>query len=386
MNLMKLSSRLAIAVLVLALVLPAFAQKGCMKGGPANPWEKIDYSKTLLTQDQVKSMDVETLSLVRGIIFGRHGRVFKEMDIQNFLSSRPWYKANPNFSNKMLNDTERQNLDLVRGGEAASHDLLAPGDLRFWEDKKIDPEKVVQDLTSIHIMKAEIEAIHGRAFASEPALQAYFEDRYWYKPDPHYKTSALKETERANLKTLDDLEKKRRGTEIGPGDMLAYSTQPLPDGSLEKLTLYDLRLMRNEFYAIHGYKFKTQWLSDYFSAQDWYQPRDKVVLSDIEKANVAKILQRENQIHQNLSKASLSPDDLSGLFVEDLTKLGNEIYARHGRKFKQKWLQNYFASLPWYKPNPDYSDSLLTNLERENLKTIAAAEKDARSQFDKEEG
>lgn len=44
------------------------------------------------------------------------------------------------------------------------------------------------------------------------------------------------------------------------------------NGTLEKETLSELRLMRNEIYARHGKIFKSKDLQGYFSNQPWYQP------------------------------------------------------------------------------------------------------------------
>ena len=55
--------------------------------------------------------------------------------------------------------------------------------------------------------------------------------------------------------------------------------------------------------------------------------------------------------------------------------LRNEIYARHGRIFKDKALQSYFAGMPWYKPNPAFNESMLTALEKKNAQAILDHEK-----------
>ncbi len=60
----------------------------------------------------------QDLKLLRGIIFGRHGRVFKDNEIKVYLEEQSWYKPNPDFKNSMLNDIERRNLDLIRIAEA----------------------------------------------------------------------------------------------------------------------------------------------------------------------------------------------------------------------------------------------------------------------------
>lgn len=56
----------------------------------------------------------------------------------------------------------------------------------------------------------------------------------------------------------------------------------------------------------------------------------------------------------------------------------NEIYARHGRQFTNEYLQNYFDSCSWYEGSispEDFSEEMLSQVERDNLEIIVAAEK-----------
>src|ERR1044071_8719187 len=78
----------------------------------------LDFGKTSLKQAQVQKLDIYDLKMLRGVIFGRHGRVFKDGEIKGYLEQETWYKPNPDFQNSMLNDTERRNLDLIRIAEA----------------------------------------------------------------------------------------------------------------------------------------------------------------------------------------------------------------------------------------------------------------------------
>jgi len=58
----------------------------------------------------------------------------------------------------------------------------------------------------------------------------------------------------------------------------------------------------------------------------------------------------------------------------------NEIYARHGRKFTDPSLRDYFTSKPWYTPTVDsnkFTDDMLNAVEKQNVKTIAEVEKRA---------
>lgn len=63
----------------------------------------------------------------------------------------------------------------------------------------------------------------------------------------------------------------------------------------------------------------------------------------------------------------LTYDDIAGLSQKELRLARNEIYARHGYIFNSKDLQNYFSSQSWYSPNPNYSDSDLSAIEKANV-------------------
>lgn len=69
-------------------------------------------------------MDAADLSLLRGVVFGRRGRVFKERFVQDYLVKQAWYKPNANFDNKVLTQTERRNIDAIREVEAAKHEMI----------------------------------------------------------------------------------------------------------------------------------------------------------------------------------------------------------------------------------------------------------------------
>ncbi len=70
----------------------------------------------------------------------------------------------------------------------------------------------------------------------------------------------------------------------------------------------------------------------------------------------------------------LNDNDLTGLVNEELRRLRNSVYARHGRTFDAPELQRYFDSRPWYKPRSDYNDARLTATDRANIKLIQDTE------------
>ncbi|MDQ3020627.1 MAG: YARHG domain-containing protein [Bacteroidota bacterium] len=67
------------------------------------------------------------------------------------------------------------------------------------------------------------------------------------------------------------------------------SSRYLTDSDLKDLSTEELKILRNEIYARHGYIFKTADMKTYFSGKSWYHPQYEIVtdnmLSGIEKAN-----------------------------------------------------------------------------------------------------
>ena len=78
-----------------------------------------------------------------------------------------------------------------------------------------------------------------------------------------------------------------------------FSYRLITKGFLDKYTLKDLRIIRNEIFADYGYIFKSEDLRKYFSKEEWYHPSSEKVsdkLTDIEKMNIALILEREEEL------------------------------------------------------------------------------------------
>lgn len=397
-----------LAFFVSALCLNVFAQTGQpdeyvlvrWKKFAAQKWEKVDFKKTLISKKQIAAMDkeppdefddqVSELALLRGVVFGKRGRIFKDRNIQGFLDRQRWYKPNPDFSNSVLTKTERQNLDLIRLAEAERHLFVEQGDMRLWEGKKIPEDKLdFQTPAGWRILIAEVEAIHGKRFDSEPWLQKYFEERYWYEPKADYSPAVLTEFDRENIELFAKKRSEGRNLAVWVGDMDKFQNSPLTLEMLDGLTLSELRLIRNEFFARNGYKFSYPGISQHFEWREWYTPltdQSKVKLNDIEKQNVILIEQREKEMRGRLATDAITEEMLEGMFIEDLRVLRNELFARRGRVFKDPELQKYFSSQAWYKPDPEFKDDMLGTLEIKNLAVIKQAEELAMSKFDAFEG
>ena len=363
------------------LALLAFVSIPAVAQDPMDALKELDFSKTSLKQAQVQKLSPEDLKLLRGIIFGRHGRVFKDNDIKVYLEEQSWYKPNPEFKNSHAQRRRAPNLDLIRIAEAAKHESIQPGDMRYWRDRQITARKLGKHSgAEWKVLLAEVEAIHGKRFDDEPWLQQYFEERYWYFPNDKYDAKKLSAIERKNLEILSGAQKRQRKVALLPGDMQFFENKTISEQMLHGLSLHELRLLRNEVYARHGRMFRAEWLQQYFFFQPWYTPDENFKdeeLSGNDKLNVETIVKYENKIHQELSTKPITRALLDGLFLEDASQMRQEIYARHGKVFKEPWLQKYFSSFDWYKADPNFTDASLSEVEKKNIATIAAYEKSA---------
>lgn len=381
--------RISLAVFLL-LVVQAASVLSVRAQDSVKALESFDFAKQMLQPKQLADLEAWELELLRGVVFGRHGRIFKDPQIKNYLAERAWYKPDPQFKNSVLNDIEHKNLDLIRIAEAEKHDQIQPGDMRYWQARLIPKDKLGEhSAAEWRILRAEIEAIHGRRFDDQPWMQEYFTERYWYEPSDNYDAKQLSDIERRNIAAIDAAQKKQRQVGVSPGDMALFQTTPVSEELLRGLGLYELRLLRNEVYARRGRNFQTAWLAQYFYGQSWYEPSESFSdadLTGVEKQNVETIVRYENRLKEELSTKPVSQKLLDGLFLEDARKLRHEILARHGKVFKDKWLQTYFTSFPWYKPDPKFKETSLNAVEKRNVAAILAYEKKATSVLDAIEG
>ncbi|MBQ9157145.1 MAG: YARHG domain-containing protein [Eubacterium sp.] len=74
----------------------------------------------------------------------------------------------------------------------------------------------------------------------------------------------------------------------------------------------------------------------------------------------------------------LAVSDISYLSKKELRLARNEIYARHGRRFKDSELQNYFDSQSWYRGTVSadaFNEGVLNTYEKKNAELILGYEK-----------
>lgn len=85
----------------------------------------------------------------------------------------------------------------------------------------------------------------------------------------------------------------------------------------------------------------------------------------------------QQYICPNSDRKKLTKKEILSLSSEERRLARNEIYARHGRRFADGELQNYFDQMDWYEGTiepEDFSESLLSKIEKKNVKLLSKYE------------
>jgi len=168
----------------------------------------------------------------------------------------------------------------------------------------------------------------------------------------------------------------------------------LSDSDLAGKSNWELDVMRNTIFARYGRRFGRRDLQDYFDRQSWYRPRSdfqESMMSGLDKRNAAHIASYQAGERQASNSYSppprpsyssapsynyqLSASDLAGKSGWELDIMRNTIFAKYGRIFRRRDLQEYFDRQPWYRRNSSFRESWLTGTEKRNAVLIANYQK-----------
>lgn len=72
----------------------------------------------------------------------------------------------------------------------------------------------------------------------------------------------------------------------------------------------------------------------------------------------------------------LKLSDLDDLSPRDLKLLRNTIFARKGRPFETPLVKGHFKTVEWYVPDAKYTDALLNDVDKKNVKLIQSLERE----------
>ena len=97
---------------------------------------------------------------------------------------------------------------------------------------------------------------------------------------------------------------------------------------------------------------------------------DSIVEEVLPESVTVEIERKQTSISSVLSTRLLTEDDLRGMSKHELMLLRNEIFARHGRKFKTREIREYFLTKDWYNPQYEEVTHLLNRIELKNVEFI----------------
>ncbi|MCQ2584700.1 MAG: YARHG domain-containing protein [Treponema sp.] len=71
-----------------------------------------------LTAKDLLDLDKAQLRLMRNAVYARHGRTFKSVDLQSLWNCYTWYKQNDEYSDELLNEVDKYNIELIQKYES----------------------------------------------------------------------------------------------------------------------------------------------------------------------------------------------------------------------------------------------------------------------------
>ncbi len=136
--------------------------------------------------------------------------------------------------------------------------------------------------------------LHAREPGNHPEDGSFV---FVYRPDTRRLTGAWTPNNRGLAAKSFDLPRRVYRYDPKAGSYPQSSTRSLKVADVENRRPEELRIMRNEIYARHGYSFRLKDMRSYFDGQDWYMPVSIDVtakLTPVEQKNEKLIKTYEN--------------------------------------------------------------------------------------------
>ena len=117
------------------------------------------------------------------------------------------------------------------------------------------------------------------------------------------------------------------------------------------------------------YKKRTEGMKDNVTSDENAEDLNDYDNSNLYDDDYSGNSQKNKYLLPDSAKRKLKKSDLVGLSKKELRIARNEIYARHGSRFNDKDLQEYFESQAWYEgtvPADEFSEDVLSSIEKKN--------------------
>lgn len=112
-----------------------------------------------------------------------------------------------------------------------------------------------------------------------------------------------------------------------------------------------------------------------------YSDGEVIIVEQAERLKDDEFQQEEytaEYILEDSDQRYITDEEIADLDQTELSYARNEIYARHGRRFKDESLQEYFDSKSWYQGTispDDFTEDMLSELEKDNVEKIRDLER-----------
>ena len=134
-----------------------------------------------------------------------------------------------------------------------------------------------------------------------------------------------------------------------PGTYPEGSTRLLSEEELENYDADELRIMRNEIFARHGYIFRTDDMSEHFASEPWYEgtiadaSEVSRQFSDIEKKNVETIKAAEKKAPASSSLSSSSSSNAGSSDWDELLDRYERLMDKYVALYKKAMFEDASA-------------------------------------------
>lgn len=400
--------------------------------------------RSLLTEEELEGLIPQLIVYGKNEIYARHGMIFESKELAEYFEGQSWYFGfieEKDFPENMLNETELQNLELLdqweqEAGEEdyeldqAGYSFEAvtaylKGEPYKEEEKKTEPEEQTEKKSGIAEpeeaeteeteteetteleteMKPQTERESGAETEaqiereSEAETEAQTERKPRKETEPQIERKSEVETEpqterkpeaeteiQTERKTQPEVETERK-IEAGPETQTEAKTKPMTEAEAETKAERDdgLELAGNsDEHGVNIFQESAEGALENTASEALPQAVSGASGEQVQSKapQTMQVAVDTEYIFPEVNSRYLSKNEVNALSLQAICYAKNEVYARHGRKFRSVELQQYFGSKSWYRGTvePDsFSDKVFNIYESQNVQLLAACEAAIRS-------
>jgi hypothetical protein len=256
---------------------------------------------------ELSGKTLRELAILRNTIYARYGwDGFRKQWLHDYFHAQKWFRPNPAFSYKLISKADRENAHIIGSMEASLNEgTLVEKQVEIYaRHGKVwnDVHKWIWKNGKKTSACSKPEGYDGSDDWDEndeaTSWDCYFKTQDWYHPNPKFSENDFTPNERIELGLIDRAlggfstdETVRSRAEQSLDHLLTLE-------DLRKLSLRDLRMLRNSIYARRGRPFKSPIVRAHFRGMKWYQENpaytDKL-LSQTDVRNVRLIRSVEEE-------------------------------------------------------------------------------------------